>query len=459
MAHILVVDDDEGVRSFLAEALELDDHAVTQAASGEAAAECLKAQSYHLLITDLRMPGQGGMALLRRARSEWPEMEVVVLTAYGTVQSAVEAMKLGVFDFLQKPLPSPEALRLLVARALERSSLRALRERVQRDDAPLPTLSYGAPAMQQVLFELRKVAPTDATVLLLGESGTGKEVAARLLHAQSHRNQGPFVAINCAALSDTLLESELFGHEKGAFTGAAARRRGRIELADGGTFFLDEVGELKLEQQAKLLRVLQERRIERLGGTSSVPINVRFIAATNRDLPAQVAQGRFRGDLYHRLAVFPIYLPPLRERRQDLPPLADALLKRIGGELGKPGLRLLPDAVAWLVSQPWLGNVRELGNTLERAAILTDTPEIDRRLLLPAGPGVAPAAQLLTPSPAPNGDATAPAAPPAITLEAVERQAIQAALQRCAGHRKQAAEQLGIGLRTLYEKLKQYGIS
>jgi two-component system response regulator FlrC len=445
MAHILVVDDDEGVRCFLAETLELDDHTVTQAQSGEEALERLKAQSYHLLITDLRMPGQGGLALLRRARADWPEMETLVLTAYGTVQSAVEAMKLGVFDFLQKPLPSPEALRLLAARALERSSLRALRERVQREDAPLPALSYGAKAMQHVLFELRKVAPTDATVLLLGESGTGKEVAARLLHAQSNRSQGPFVAINCAALSDTLLESELFGHEKGAFTGAAARRRGRIELADGGTFFLDEIGELKLEQQAKLLRVLQERRIERLGGTSSVPINVRWVAATNRDLTAQVTQGHFRSDLYHRLAVFPIYLPPLRERREDLPPIAEALLKRIGGELGKPGLRLTTEAIEWIRVQPWPGNVRELGNVLERAAILAEKHELGRDLFTPAGPP--PAAE------------PAPAAAAATTLEALERQAILAALQRCGGHRKQAAEQLGIGLRTLYDKLKQYGIS
>ena len=453
MAHILVVDDDEGVRSFLAETLELDDHAVTQAGSGEEALERLKAQSYHLLITDLRMPGQGGMALLRRARAEWPEMETIVLTAFGTVQSAVEAMKLGVFDFLQKPLPSPDALRLLASRALERSSLRTMRERVQREDAPLPTLSYGAPAMKHVIFELRKVAPTDATVLLLGESGTGKEVAARLIHAQSNRSQGPFVAINCAALSDTLLESELFGHEKGAFTGAAARRRGRIELADGGTFFLDEIGELKLEQQAKLLRVLQERRIERLGGTSSVPINVRWVAATNRDLAAQVAQGRFRGDLYHRLAVFPVYLPPLRERREDIPPIAESLLARIGAELGKPDLRLTPDAAAWVRAQPWPGNVRELGNALERAAILAERPELGRELFASGGPSPSPEAAAAAAPPA------AASALPSGTLEQLERQAIIAALDRCEGHRKQAAEQLGIGLRTLYEKLKQYGIS
>jgi two-component system response regulator FlrC len=455
MARILVVDDDEGVRSFIAEALEMDHHTLTQARSGEEALSILKTQSYHLMITDLRMPGQGGLFLLRQARSDWPEMETLVLTAYGTVQSAVEAMRLGPFDFLQKPLPSPEALRLLVGRALERSSLRALRERVQRSAAPPPVLSYGAPAMQHVVFELNKVAPTDATVLLLGESGTGKEVAARLIHTLSARSGGPFVAINCAALSDTLLESELFGHEKGAFTGAVARRRGRIELAEGGTFFLDEIGELKPEQQAKLLRVLQERCIERLGGASSVPVDVRWIAATNRDLAAQVAQGRFRGDLYHRLAVFPVYLPPLRERREDLLPLADALLLRIGAELGKPGLRLTPEAAAWIRAQPWPGNVRELANSLERAAILAERLQIGSELLLPAAPAMPG-----KPAAATGTAGTAGTAGTGVTtLEQLERQAIQEALDRCSGHRKQAAEQLGIGLRTLYDKLKQYGIS
>ena len=259
---------------------------------------------------------------------------MIVLTAHGTVDSAIEAMKLGAFDYLQKPLSGPAELRLVVRRALERRELLALKERATREDADDVPLSYGDPAMAPVEEALRKVARTTATVLLLGESGTGKEVAARMLHRLSERAAGPFVAVNCAALPDSLLESELFGHEKGAFTGAAQRRRGRVELADGGTFFLDEVAELKPELQAKLLRVMQERRFERVGGTQTIEADVRWVAATNRDLHALIEQERFREDLYHRLAVFPIELPPLRERPQDILPMAECLLARLGRQFG-----------------------------------------------------------------------------------------------------------------------------
>jgi two-component system response regulator AtoC len=310
-------------------------------------------------------------------------------------------MKLGAFDYLQKPIEGPEALRLLVARAVERRTLRDRREERERASGEVPPLTWGAPAMRPVQAALEKVAHTDATVLLLGESGVGKEVAARAVHAWSARAGGPFVAVNCAALAETLLESELFGHEKGSFTGAATRRRGRIELAEGGTCFLDEVAELRPELQAKLLRVLQERQFERVGGTQTVAANVRWIAATNRDLHAAIEAGRFREDLFHRLAVFPVRLPPLRDRREDLPALVETLLVRIGGALGRRHLRLAPAAHARLLSAPWPGNVRELENALERAAI-------------------------------------------ARTLAAV------------GGNRREAAERLGIGVRTLYEKLKRY---
>ncbi|AEI67703.1 sigma-54-dependent transcriptional regulator [Corallococcus macrosporus] len=447
MARILVADDEEGVRSFLAEALEYEGHSVTTAADGEEAARLMARQGVDLLLTDLRMPGMDGLTLLRKVREEQPDVEVVVLTAVGTVESAVAAMKAGAFDYLLKPVGSPAELRLTVARALERRALLNWKTEA-RQSAGDVELSWGAPAMAPVVEALRKVAPTQATVLLVGESGTGKEVTARALHQWSERADGPFVAVNCAALTETLLESELFGHEKGAFTGAVAQRRGRVELAQGGTFFLDEVGELKAELQAKLLRVLQERRFERVGGTRTLEADVRWVAATNRDLKAMMARGEFREDLYHRLAVFPIRLPSLRERREDLRPLAALLLRRIGDELGRPGLRLSPEAVARLEAFAWPGNVRELRNALERAAILADGPVVEPRHLWldPTGAGGTAA----------EASTSEGGRLPDLTLEELERRAIEQAIADEAGNRKRAAQRLGIGLRTLYDKLRRY---
>ncbi|MFP2962490.1 sigma-54-dependent transcriptional regulator [Myxococcus sp. 1LA] len=447
MARILVADDEEGVRSFLAEALEYEGHSVTTAADGEEAAKLMARQGVDLLLTDLRMPRMDGLTLLRRVREEQPDVEVVVLTAVGTVESAVAAMKAGAFDYLLKPVGSPAELRLTVARALERRALLNWKTEA-RQSAGEVELSWGAPAMAPVVEALRKVAPTQATVLLVGESGTGKEVTARALHQWSERADGPFVAVNCAALTETLLESELFGHEKGAFTGAVAQRRGRIELAQGGTFFLDEVGELKAELQAKLLRVLQERRFERVGGTRTLEADVRWVAATNRDLKGMMSRGEFREDLYHRLAVFPIRLPSLRERREDLRPLAELLLRRIGDELGRPGLRLSPEAVARLEAFAWPGNVRELRNALERAAILADGPVVEpKHLWLDPTGAAGPAAEV---SVLEGGRL------PGMTLEELERRAIEQAIADEAGNRKRAAQRLGIGLRTLYDKLRRY---
>ncbi len=445
MARILVVDDEEGIREFVAEALEDDGHVAVRAADGGVAAGLLTQRSFDLVITDLRMPKLDGMQLLRRIRAEQPETEVIVLTAHGTVTTAVEAIKAGAFDYLQKPISSPAELRLLAGRALERRSLLALRERARREAPETAPLTYGDPAMEPVVEALRKVARTRATVLLLGESGTGKEVAARAVHRWSERASGPFVAVNCAAISETLLESELFGHEKGAFTGASRVRRGRLELASGGTFFLDEIAEMKPELQARLLRVLEERRFERVGGSRTLEADVRWIAATNREADEMLDSGRLREDLYHRLAVFPIRLPTLRERRGDILPLAETLLERIGRELCRPRLELDAEARQLLLEAAWPGNVRELKNALERAAILAEGRTLRARHLVGDGTGSRP------------GGRHRPGA--VRSLAEMESQAIEQALSAVGGNRRKAAERLGIGLRTLYEKLKRYGIS
>jgi len=441
VATILVADDEEGVRTFVAEALELAGHDVDQAPDGDAAYGMLSRRSYQLLVTDLKMPGLDGLSLLTRVKAEQPEVEVLVMTAFGSVETAVSAMKRGAFDYIQKPVDSPAELRLLVDRALERRSLLTLR--AVREEPKRAPLTWGAESMAPVIDALSKVARTNATVLLVGESGTGKEVAARAIHDQSERAGGPFVAVNCAALSENLLESELFGHEKGAFTGAHARRRGRLELAQGGTLFLDEVGELKPDLQAKLLRVLQEKTYERVGGSQTLDADVRWIAATNRDLIQAIGEGGFREDLYHRLAVFPIRLPPLRERLEDLPSLVDVLLRRIAPELGRGKLTITKPALARLHRAAWPGNVRELRNVLERAAILADSERIEQSHLW------------IEDRPPPGG---APGAGPVRTLDELEREAIIRALAQVDGNRKRAAELLGIGLRTLYDKIKRYDL-
>jgi two-component system response regulator AtoC len=435
---ILVVDDEEGIRAFLTDALGDAGHVVTAVGDGVAALAEIARKAFHVIVTDLQMPRMDGAALLAEVRRTHPDIEVIVLTGRGSIGSAVEAIKQGAFDYLEKPVESPSALRLAVGRALERHRLRAAQE-VARPAAE-PPLGYGSPAMAMLEQTLRRVAVTNATVLLLGDSGSGKEVAARAIHRWSPRAAQPFVAVNCAALSSELLESELFGHEKGAFTGAHARKRGRIELAEGGTFFLDEVGELTPGLQAKLLRVLQEKCFERVGGQQTVEADVRWIAATNRSLPEMMEKGTFREDLYHRLAVFPVRVPALRDRREDIGPLAGYLLGRIATTLGNPTLTLSDDARAALVAAAWPGNVRELANVLERSAIMAEGNEIRASDL----------AWLI--------DATTdgPAVP--TTVSEIERDAIVRALAATDGNRRRAAARLGIGLRTLYDKLKRYGI-
>lgn len=443
VGRVLVADDEEGVRTFLAESLERAGHEVMQVADGAAALRAAREEPFDVVLTDLRMPGTDGMTVVRAVRTEQPDVEVIVITAFGDVATAVEAMKLGAFDYLEKPLSGPAAVRELVAGALDRRAKLAAPPRAEL--ATSVKLTFGAPAMRPVVEALGRVAGTGTTVLLQGESGTGKEVAARLIHETSPRAKKPFIAINCAVLTEQLLESELFGHERGSFTGAHAQRRGRIELADGGTFFLDEVGELKPAIQAKLLRVLEERRFERLGGSASITVDVRWLAATNRDLRAMAHEGTWREDLYHRLAVFPIRLPPLRERRDDIVPLAESLVAQLCAGAGRtPPLRLDEDVKARLRSETWPGNVRELRNVLERAMILAD------------GPVIRPEHLWIEASSAHN-DLVAAGSGDGSLVE-LERQTILRTLTAVGGNRRLAATKLGIGLRTLYEKLKRYDL-
>jgi two-component system response regulator AtoC len=440
---ILVVDDEPAMRLLLTSILKDEGHEVTAASSGEEALQLLASRHYHLVVTDLKMPGLSGLELLEQVQRDDPGTAVIILTAFGTVEGAVEAMRKGAAHYLLKPLANPDELRLTVWRVLEEqrvsneaTTLRQATEAV----FPFGEIVAGDAKMQAALELGRSVAPTDATVLITGETGTGKELMARAIHHWSPRAEQAFVAVNCAALAETLLESELFGHEKGAFTGAVTQRRGRFELAHGGTLFLDEVGEMSPALQAKLLRVLQDRTLERVGGTKTVTVDVRVIAATNRDLQAMVAAKAFRNDLYYRLSVFPIVLPPLRERPADILPLAEHILRQIRRRLGKRITGFAEEAQRLLQVYGWPGNIRELQNVIERAAILCREDSIG-----PTHLNLVPPSAAVSPGPK--------------TLRDLEHEAILAALDAHGGNRRQAAEQLGIGLRTLYARLREYGIS
>jgi len=389
------------------------------------------------------MPGLDGIELTRRLRAADHPPAVIVMTAYGTIPRAVEAVHAGAADYLAKPLESPAALRDLVARVLvDRRPARPSEEE----------FLTRAPAALEQLAVLDRAATTDATVLIMGESGTGKELLARRLHRRSLRAKSPFVVVNCAALPETLAESELFGHERGAFTGADKLHRGRFEVASGGTLFLDEVGELSESLQAKLLRALEQRTIERVGGTESIHVDIRLVAATNRELAAEVASGRFRSDLYYRLEVVTIRVPPLRQRPRDLELLVPHLIADLAQRLGLPARSIEDEAMERLRGHAWPGNVRELRNVLERALIVSDAAIAAADLTNLAG--AAEANAVASDAASPETDS----APP-ISLEARERAAILEALERTGGHRERAANLLGISVRTLYNRLRQYGIS
>jgi NtrC-family two-component system response regulator AlgB len=443
VASLLVVDDDKNIRTHLASYLRTLGHSVHLAADGAEALRVVEAEAIDIVLSDLRMAGMDGMALLRELRRRRPEAVVILMTAYATVPGAVEAMREGAFHYLVKPF-ALEEVRLLVERAGELGALRrdnrALRSAL---DAPA-LLDSRDPAMRRAIETARRAADSDATVLLLGESGTGKNVLARAIHAWSPRRAGPFVTISCTTLAEHLLESELFGHVKGAFTGAWKDKPGRLESAAGGTLFLDEVGDLPPELQAKLLRFLEERRFERVGDTRTVEIDARLVAATNRDLDAEVATGRFRADLFYRLAVVALRLPPLRERREDLPALADHLLATLAARHGRALPRLSPEARAALAAYGWPGNVRELANALERALVLSPGDAIGVESL--PDPVLAP--------PAPAG-AEEPAAE--LSLEEVERRHVRRVLASSATL-EEAAARLGIDPTTLWRKRKRWGL-
>ena len=442
---ILVVDDEKNTREGLARALR-GEYEVAEAENGLRALEWLETHAADVVLSDLRMPGLDGMALLARLLDRDPKPVLILLTAYGSIETAVEAMRHGAYDFLAKPV-NLDRLELLLQRALTERRLGAENQRlkVQLD------AKYGfeniigtSPAMQEVFQTIRQVAPTRATVLIQGESGTGKELVARALHQCSPRAQGPFVPVHCAALAPTLLESELFGHEKGAFTGAVERRRGRFELADGGTLFLDEVGEIDPALQVKILRVLEERKFERVGGTETVEVDVRLVAATNRDLKKRVEEGAFREDLFYRLYVVNLTLPPLRERDGDIVLLAQHYLKTLAAENGKAVMGITPEAMDALTAHAWPGNVRELRNVIERMVVLGHGDRLGVRDL--------PAALRAAPGHSGGGARTGTA------LRDAERQLIEEALRRHKGHRTRAARDLGISRRTLHRKLNEFGL-
>ena len=450
MSDILVVEDKESLREMLRRTLEAGGWTVREAGDAYEARRQLQQVRFAAVLTDLRLPAGSGFDVLTASREWDPDVPVIVMTAFGTVEEAVRAMKEGAADFLTKPVDTDHLL-LLLDRATERrrlaTELLLLKDDYQRR-LGLPRVLGEDPTWKETLLAVQRAAASDATVLLQGESGTGKELLSRALHQLSPRAKGPFVAINCAAIPENLIENELFGHEKGAYTGATARKPGKAELAHRGTLFLDEIGDLPLSLQAKILRLVQERQFERVGGVQTLTVDVRLVAATNRGLKEAVARKEFREDLYFRLSVLEIAIPPLRRRRGDILPLAEAFLERYARELGRKELRLSDEARRALQEHSWPGNVRELQNCIERAAILCDGTSImasHLRVAAPAaGPTLADVLDLSGPLPEVVRRAT----------EKIEDEAIRLALERSGGDRALAAESLGVSASTLSRRLR-----
>jgi two-component system, NtrC family, response regulator PilR len=456
MAAILVVDDEQSMREFLEILLTKGGHEVALAADAPSALARLGAGPFDLVITDLRLGRGSGLDVLREVKATAPATEVVIMTAFASTENAIQAMKLGAYDYVLKPFKVDE-LKLVVAKALERRALvaenRVLRHRVGDRGRGSEEILGRSPAIEEVRQLVAKVAGTGTTVLVTGESGTGKEVVARTIHAKGPRHDQPFVAINCGAIPEGLIESELFGHEKGSFTGAAEQKPGLFEVAGSGTLFLDEVGELPPSVQVKLLRALQERKIRRVGGSGDLTMSARIIAATNRDLAAEVQGGRFREDLFYRLNVIQLKMPPLRERREDLPLFLDHFLDRFAAELGRPRPAITPEAQRLLVAYGYPGNVRELANVVERAVTLCDGAVVDATVLPPSVRGAVAVAGAAGATALPSEGLDLQA-----HLDAIERAILEKALQRTGGVKTEAARLLSLTFRSLRYRLAKYGI-
>lgn len=438
---ILIVEDDALFRSFLSTILKEEGYRVEEARDGKEGLAKILGGDFDLAITDLKMPLLSGMDLLRESKKEKPESRWIVITAFGSIDNAVEAMKAGASDYLTKPLSNPDELRLIVRRVLREAdadtTISLLSEELGKRFPPMEMIFLGE-KMQKIFQLIKEVSPTSASVLISGASGTGKEVISRVIHQMSLRREKAFIAVHCAALTETLLESELFGHERGAFTGAVASRRGRFELADGGTIFLDEISEIPQSIQVKLLRVIQEKELERVGGTKTLSVDVRIISATNKDLKKEVSSGNFREDLFYRLNVFPVELPPLSERVEAILPLADFFVRKFALPLGKQISGFTSAAQHALKEYVWPGNIRELQNVIERAVILASGEIDEEHLNIEIIPEAVPAG---------NG-----------LLQKLERETIQKILAGVDGNRKEAAQILGVSLRTLQYRIKEYGL-
>jgi len=451
--RILVVDDEKAMVLALKGLLGKEGYHVETAGSGEEALRRIETGSFHVVITDLSMNGVGGMQVLAHARRFDPDLAVVMITAHGSEKIAVQAMKLGAADYVPKPFDNDE-LRVVIRRVMETVLLRRDHRRLLdqvRDVYGFEQIVGRSPAMRRLFETIDKIADTDVTVLIRGASGTGKELVANALHYRSPRRAKPLVKMNCAALSQELVESELFGHERGAFTGAIARREGKFEAADGGTLFLDEVGDMPLDTQAKLLRASQEKEVERVGGNTPIRVDVRLIAATNQDLEAGVQAGRFREDLYYRLRVVELAIPPLVERREDIPLLIDHFLKDAAKRFGREVKPLTGDALRACLTQPWKGNVRELRSAVEQALLLAPGPEITAADLFTNVPAAAAASAALPPASFREAKERA--------VETFERDFLLDALRRHGGNITKAAEDIGMHRQNLQQKMRELGIS